>query len=80
MQVPDSALADTIHWLQNPEAWDHNGGEGPFVDKRLARVAFTGALMTAVSTGRLTDRKALLQAAGPARSRPGPRRIMAPGR
>jgi Squalene-hopene cyclase C-terminal domain len=64
MRVPDEALVDTILWLRKPEAWDHNGGEGPFVDKRLARVAFTGALVAAVSTGRLTDRKALLQAAG----------------
>ncbi len=63
MRVPDAALADTILWLRKPEAWDHNGGEGPFVDKRLARVAFTGALVAAVSTGRLTDRKALLKAA-----------------
>ncbi len=63
LQVPDDALADTIEWLQKPEAWDHNGGEGPFVDKRLARVAFTGALAAAVSTSRLKDRKALLKAA-----------------
>jgi hypothetical protein len=64
MQVPDAALADTMVWLRKPEAWDHNGGEGPFVDKRLARLAFTNALQTAVSTGRLSDRKALLQSAG----------------
>ena len=62
-QVAGDALADTIDWLQKPEAWDHNGGEGPFVDKRLARVAFTAALATAVSTGRVKDRKALLKAA-----------------
>jgi len=38
-------------------------GEGPFSDKRLARVAFTAALATAVSTGKIKDRKALLKAA-----------------
>ncbi len=63
IRVPDDALTDTVTWLQKPEAWDHNGGEGPFVDKRLARVAFTGALAAAVSTSRLKDRKALLKAA-----------------
>ena len=62
-KVPADALADTTLWLQKPEGWDHNGGEGPFVDKRLARVAFTAALSTAVSTGHVKDRKAALQAA-----------------
>jgi hypothetical protein len=63
LQIPADALADTTLWLQKPEAWDHNGGEGPFVDKRLARVAFTAALATAVSTGFIKDRKAVLKAA-----------------
>jgi hypothetical protein len=63
LQVPEDALADTTLWLQKPDAWDRNGGDGPFVDKRLARVAFTSALATAVSTGRIKDRKAVLKAA-----------------
>jgi Prenyltransferase and squalene oxidase repeat len=61
--VANDALADTTLWLQKPEGWNHNGGEGPFSDKRLARVAFTTALATAVSTGHVKDRKALLKAA-----------------
>jgi hypothetical protein len=64
LAVAEDALADTTRWLQKPEAWDHNGGEGPFSDKRRARVAFTAALATAVSTGKIKDRKALLKAAG----------------
>ncbi len=63
LHVPEAALADTLRWLQKPEGWSHNGGEGPFSDKRLARVAFTSALATAVSTGRVKDRQALSKAA-----------------
>jgi hypothetical protein len=63
LEVPADALADTSLWLQKPDAWDRNGGEGPFVDKRLARVAFTAALAAAVSTGHIKDRKAMLNAA-----------------
>ena len=62
--VPGDALAETTAWLQKPVEWEHNGGKGPYNDKRLARVAFTAALATAVSTGRVQDRKALVEAAG----------------
>lgn len=61
--VPGDALAGTIDWLQKPGRWEHNGGEGPHSDKRLARVAFTAALATAVSTGRVQNRNALVEAA-----------------
>ena len=63
LKVPDAALADTTRWLQKPESWEHNGGEGPFSDKRLARLAFTAALATAVSTGRVSEREAVVKAA-----------------
>ena len=62
-RVPDDALADTTAWLARPSGWDHNGGEGPFSDKRLARVAFTAALATATRTGTNRDRAALDRAA-----------------
>ena len=38
--VERPALADTTGWLTQPDRWDHNGGDGPFSDKRLARVQF----------------------------------------
>lgn len=62
--VPGDALEETTTWLRKPGEWEHNGGKGPYSDKRLARVAFTSALATAVSTGRVQDRKALVDAAG----------------
>ena len=63
-KIPAEALADTSEWLQKPEGWEHNGGEGPYNDRRLARLAFTAALATAVSTGRVQNRgRALLKAA-----------------
>src|SRR5713101_2057021 len=27
--VPPRALHDTSRWLEQPQQWDHNGGEGP---------------------------------------------------
>ena len=62
-RVPAEVLADTTGWLNRPAGWDHNGGEGPFSDKRLARVVFTTTLATAVRTGRVSDRAALRRAA-----------------
>jgi hypothetical protein len=62
-QVPADSLADTTRWLIRPAGWDHNGGEGPFSDKRLARVVFTSTLETAVATGWVRDRAALVLAA-----------------
>src|SRR3954447_21847445 len=55
-RVDQRALADTTGWLLQPAGWDHNGGDGPFNDKRLARIAFTAALATAVSTDWVRDR------------------------
>jgi Squalene-hopene cyclase C-terminal domain len=62
--VPADALDETIAWLEKPGEWEHNGGKGPYSDKRLARVAFTAALATAVFTGRVQNRSALVEAAG----------------
>ena len=76
LRVPADALADTTAWLARPSGWDHNGGDGPFSDKRLARVAFTSALAAATRTGSNRDRAALRDAADPARARPGRRRLL----
>lgn len=56
-------LERTTRWLTQPENWEHNGGEGPFSDKRLARLQFTAALVEAVRSGIVTDRGPLRAAA-----------------
>jgi hypothetical protein len=60
---PGRALDDTTGWLAQPQKWDHNGGEGPFNDKKLARIQFAAALVDAVETGFVKDRRPLVQAA-----------------
>src|SRR4051812_41648464 len=50
-RVPSAALADTTRWLQRPGDWDRNGGEGPFSNKKLARLQFAAALVEAHSAG-----------------------------
>jgi hypothetical protein len=57
-------LADTNRWLAVPEGWEHNGGDGPFSDKRLARLQFAAALAGAVAAGQVPDRTGLIRAAG----------------
>jgi hypothetical protein len=61
--IPRTAVADTSGWLSDPHRWEHNGGAGPFSDKRLARVQFTAALATASRTGQVNDPQVLIQAA-----------------
>lgn len=63
LAVPADALADTTRWLARPEGWDRNGGDGPFSDKRLARVQFASALAAAVASGAVADRGPLARAA-----------------
>jgi hypothetical protein len=62
--VPAEALADTTSWLADPGRWDKNGGDGPFSDKRLARLEFAAALASALAAGRVDDRRVLVAAAG----------------
>jgi hypothetical protein len=62
-RVPADVLEDTTRWLIRPSDWDHNGGDGPFSDKRLARVVFTTTLDTAVATRSVRDRSVLVRAA-----------------
>jgi hypothetical protein len=61
--VPPESLTDTSAWLVRPDGWDKNGGEGPFSDKRLARIQFAAALAAGVEAGVITDYAALRQAA-----------------
>jgi hypothetical protein len=62
-RVSELSLADTTRWLSHPAGWDHNGGDGPNSDKRLARVVFTTALETATASGWVRDRSILAGAA-----------------
>ena len=62
-RIPQGALADTTAWLQRPGQWDYNKGDPAFSDKRLARIQFTVALASAVHSGQVTDKNALLSAA-----------------
>jgi hypothetical protein len=61
--VPAEALAETDKWLSQPRGWDHNGGEGPKSDKRLARLVFTATMATAVEVRSIKDRSAQFLAA-----------------
>lgn len=63
MDLPPGCLDETTRWLARPADWDHNGGDGPFSDKRLARIAFTTSLQTAVATRWVEDRSLLTRAA-----------------
>ncbi len=61
--IADATLGETTDWLERPERWEHNGGEGPFSDKVLARIQFAASLADAVDSGRSKDRGALTRAA-----------------
>jgi len=61
--VPQSALADTTHWLLHPEKWDHDKGDPGFSDKGLSRIQFAAALLAAVNAGALKDQRPLARAA-----------------
>ena len=62
-QIAPETLADTTAWLNRPDRWEHNGGDGPFSDKRLARIQFTVAAAAASRAGLPIDRTRLNQAA-----------------
>src|SRR5262245_13389160 len=53
----------TLRWLERPEGWDKNGGDGPFNDRKLARLQFAAALAEADRAGLLKDRRPLTKAA-----------------
>lgn len=52
-------LADTLRFLSAPESWDDNGPDGPFKDKRLARIQFGAALAGAAAARLVDDRGAV---------------------
>ncbi len=57
------ALADTTKWLTHPPGWNHNGGDGPISDKRLARIEFSAALREAFLAKEVRKKVALRLAA-----------------
>ena len=48
-------LADTLRFLATPERWDANGPDGPFKDRKLARIQFAAALTEAARGGVIAD-------------------------
>jgi hypothetical protein len=62
-RVSADVLADTNAWLSDPQVWDKNKGDPGFSDQRLANLQFALALLTALETGHLIDRKPLQAAA-----------------
>jgi hypothetical protein len=56
-------IADSLDFLLDPASWDANGPEGPFKDKKLARIQFAAALAAARHAGLTADRNPLSQAA-----------------
>lgn len=62
LSIAPSALQDTTAWLSNPARWEHKGGDGPFSDKRLARLQFTTALVAARRAAAVLERQPLLRA------------------
>jgi hypothetical protein len=61
--VPARALADTSRWLARPDEWGHIGGEGPFNDRKLARLQFAATLGEAVEARVIRDTAPLARAA-----------------
>ncbi len=61
--VEPNALADTSKWLNQPEEWKHNGGEGVYSDKKLAAIQFGSALVDALESGERKGKTPLLRAA-----------------
>jgi hypothetical protein len=63
-QWPDrKPLAETLVFLSSPSDWDADGPDGPFKDKKLARIQFAAALADAQRAGILNRQAALGQAA-----------------
>jgi hypothetical protein len=58
-RITPSALADTTAWLSRPEQWKNNKGDPGFSDPRLANLQFAAALLTAVETGHIKDKRTL---------------------
>ncbi len=63
MEVSPAPINVSAEWLRTPDQWDHNGPDGPFSDRKLARIQFAAALTEAIESRIITDRRPLLLAA-----------------
>jgi hypothetical protein len=63
LTIEPAALTETTAWLAAPGRWDHNGGDGPFSDKRLSRIQFTAALTAAREAAEVRAPEPLREAA-----------------
>lgn len=61
--VEAQTLAGTNEWLAKPQEWNKGRSDGAASDKRLARMQFAAALASAVDSGAMQDRQALIAAA-----------------
>ncbi len=61
--VPKHALVETSAWLAKPGQWANNRGNPSLSDKRLARIQFAAALVTAIEAGHVRNPGALVHAA-----------------
>ena len=57
------ALQVNAAWVSLPDQWDHNGPDGPFSDRKLARIQFAAALVEAIESKIVADRQPLFVAA-----------------
>jgi hypothetical protein len=58
-----AGLEDTLKFLAAPERWDANGPDGPFKDKKLARIQFAVALAWSHGAEVINDDDAMKRAA-----------------
>lgn len=61
--VPEASMADTLGWLNEPDAWGDQKGEEAFSDHVLARIQFASALADAIDAGLIEEDRSLLKAA-----------------
>jgi hypothetical protein len=62
-RISPDVLAETTAWLSEPRNWDKGKGDPGFNDQRLANLQFALALLVAIETGHVADKKQLLVAA-----------------
>jgi hypothetical protein len=62
-KLPDKALAETTHWLEQPAKWDGKRDGGLPTDRALVLIQFGAALTEALDAGAIKEQRPLLEAA-----------------